>query len=290
MSNHPIQELIRNTVSLFIENGISQNEALYEIYSIIEHFTGLTKKNLIMSPDLKLNDENYLNFKNIVQERLSSRTPIQYLLGQAYFMGEYYYVDKNVLIPRPETEILVNETIKLAEEFEKPEIIDIGTGSGCIAISLSKFIKDVKVSACDVSEKALEIAKKNAKKITPDNNLTFIKSDLLSEIDFEVDIIVSNPPYIPKNQYENLEIEVKKHEPHLALFAEENGLYFYRNIIEQAKEKLKINGYIVFELGINQSEEVKEIFTKNGFSINKIIKDFSNIERVIIAKKNIQNT
>lgn len=215
---------------------------------------------------------------SLIKVRIETNIPIQYLLGYGYFMGEKFLVNKNVLIPRPETELLVQKVIGL----EGRTLLDIGTGSGCIAV-MAKKLSDKEVWACDISEKAVETAQKNAKILCAEVN--FIKSDLFKNIHQKFDIIVSNPPYIPKNTMPELQKEVSGHEPHLALFAkDEKGVEFYRKIIEQAPEHLTTGGYLCFELGIGQSDIVTEMLAAKGFEEIEIIKDLNGIERIITAK------
>ncbi|MEI7473389.1 MAG: peptide chain release factor N(5)-glutamine methyltransferase [bacterium] len=286
MTNYSINKLIKNTVSLLERDGISHEEAVCEVYILLEHFAKITKKDLILNPNMILNEDVYTEIQKAVKLRIEEKLPVQYITGEAYFMGECFKVNKNVLIPRPETEILVNETIKTVNLFDTPFIVDIGTGSGCIAIMIAKLLSDINIFSIDISEESLNMARENASKLGVLNNLTFLNSDLLQNIDKNIDIIVSNPPYIDIKELKTMQSEVALHEPHLALFADENGLFFYRNIIEQAVEKLNKNGFILFELGIDQSQSVKELFIKNNFTVMAIIPDFAGIDRVIIARKN----
>ena len=170
-------------------------------------------------------------------------------------MGQEFYANSDVLIPRSETEILVKETIELTENYKNKElkIIDIGTGSGCIACTLAMNLENATITASDISKKALKIAQINAKRLKVDDRIIFQHSDILSGIDEKFDIIVSNPPYIPRSEKNNLQIEVSYHEPHLALFVEdEKGVSFYEKLIPQAKSHLNPGGFIAFEMGIEQ--------------------------------------
>ena len=206
--------------------------------------------------------------------------PLQYILGFGYFMGEKYFVGKSTLIPRPETEILVRECAKLVGSISK--VLDIGTGSGCIAIGISK-LTGAEVDGIDISEGALNIARKNAE--IHNVKCNFFYSDLFSAVREKYDLIVSNPPYIPVKEIENIENIVKNFEPHAALFVnDEFGIEFYEKITENSFTFLNKNGYLCFEVGINQSQKISEILQKKGFTDVKIIKDFDNTERVIIAK------
>lgn len=258
------------------------NEAIGEIDFLLEEEFGLSKKDLLLEPQKF--DNIAREAKSVVDIRIKTRKPLQYIINKASFYNETYYVDENVLIPRPETELLVKEVISNANSSTK--ILDIGTGSGCIAITCAKLLKNDNVTSCDISEKAIETAKINAKKIAPERNITFIKSDLFQNINETFDIIVSNPPYISEDFKSDLQQEVIEFEPHLALFADDNGLYFYKKIIKEIKPYLNNGAIILFEVGINQADSIKDLFEADNFSQVKIIKDYNSIERIVIAHYN----
>lgn len=220
--------------------------------------------------------------------RAETKKPVQYILGCQDFMGDRYIVNENVLIPRDETEILVNCAYNLIKDKnEKIDILDIGTGSGCISCALAKKLinKNIEILAVDKSIEALEVAIENISKLDLIRKIIIRKSDLFSKIrDFEkFDLIVSNPPYIPKSQKNNLQKELE-FEPYDALFTDdEEGVEFYQKIINQAPAYLKKGGYLAFEVGINQYKTVISMFEKS-FQDIEIIKDLAGIERVICAK------
>lgn len=246
--------------------------------SLLLDIIGFSKKDFLLGHDLSSEHLEKINF--LIEKRISEKIPMQYLVGYSYFMGEKFQVDDNVLIPRPETELLVEAVSKL----QAKKILDIGTGTGCIAIMLQK-ITGMVVFASDISEKALEVANINATNLGA--KVEFIHSDLFSNISGKFDVIVSNPPYIPRSELPNLQVEVALREPHLALFAsDEKGIEFYEKIIEQSKNYLNKHGYLAFEVGIDQSKNVSQIFEQNGFCNIQILKDFSGIERILIAQKN----
>ena len=241
---------------------------------------------------------NFLNINNIyidneistdkinkldeIFEKRAKGLPLQYIIGFDYFMGEKFFVNENVLIPRPETEILVRKTIEIAENNSAKKILDIGSGTGCIGIMLAKNLPDTKITSCDISSKALEVAKKNALNIGVKVN--FIESNLFENINNKFDIIVSNPPYIPPQEKQNIQKEVS-FEPDLALYTtDKEGIEFYEKIIKSARNYLNENGFVLFELGINQHELVKTLFLDYNFHDIEIIKDLDNIERVIYAR------
>lgn len=220
--------------------------------------------------------------------RAETKKPVQYILGCQDFMGDRYIVNENVLIPRDETEILVNCAYNLIKDKnEKIDILDIGTGSGCISCALAKKLinKNIEILAVDKSIEALEVAIENISKLDLIRKIIIRKSDLFSKIrDFEkFDLIISNPPYIPKSQKNNLQKELE-FEPYDALFTDdEEGVEFYQKIINQAPAYLKKGGYLAFEVGINQYKTVISMF-EEGFQDIEIIKDLAGIERVICAK------
>jgi release factor glutamine methyltransferase len=217
-------------------------------------------------------------------ERLKKGEPVQYIVGDTNFYGNTIKVNKDVLIPRPETEELVEKTYNYIKEIftDNIDIIDIGTGSGCIPISLKKLIPESIVTACDISEKALEVAKDNAK--SNNTEITFINSDIFSNIKDKFDCIISNPPYIRYDE-EIMDI-VKNNEPHEALYAPDNGLYFYKEILKQANNYLKEKFIIAFEIGELQAEDIISI-AKEHFPECQIYKekDLRKFDRFIFIIK-----
>ena len=222
----------------------------------------------------------------MINERKSGR-PMAYILETKEFMGLDFYVKEGVLIPRPDTEILVEEIINEYKSLGNIKIIDIGTGSGAISISLAKYLSDSKVFSLDISPVPLEVGKINAVKNDVKDRIHFMMSDVLSameNIDEEFDVIVSNPPYIRKNDINYLDIDVKDYEPHLALDGGEDGLDFYRRINKDSLNLLKCGGMLAFEVGYDQAEDVKNIMQGNFDNI-RIIKDLSGIDRVVLGYK-----
>lgn len=220
-------------------------------------------------------------FVNI--EKLTKGIPLQHITHRQEFMKMDFFVDENVLIPRPDTEILVEEVIKIAQKYDSPRILDLCTGSGAIAISLKKFVPNADITAVDISEKALEIAQKNAKKL--EIKINFLKSDLFDKLDNKkFDIIVSNPPYIRKDEIKKLSEEVQK-EPKIALDGGEDGLDFYRIIAEQAINYLKTGSFLCFEIGYNQKNDViKIIEDEQNYKNTYCKKDLYGNDRIIITQ------
>lgn len=220
-------------------------------------------------------------------KKLCQGIPIQHITHRQEFMKMTFYVDENVLIPRQDTEILVEEVIKIAKKINAKKILDLCTGSGAIAISLAKYIENSEITAVDISSKALNIAKINSKNNNVENQITFIKSDLYKNLPKEkYDIIVSNPPYIKEEIIKKLDKEVQK-EPKLALDGGYDGLDFYRKIVSKADEYLKFHGYLCLEIGYDQKEEVEEIISKQEKYIGTYCKkDLCDNDRVIVTKLN----
>jgi release factor glutamine methyltransferase len=265
---------------LLINSGIEPNEANCEIKMLLEHFCHYTENDKIrgIAPD----EVQLSTLEEKVRIRIKDRIPVQYIIGHAYFMGEYFKVTPNVLIPRDETEILVRNAIEIINKNQFKQILDIGTGSGCIACTIAKNTQAT-VLGVDISSDALRIALDNVTLLGLNNHAIFRKSNLFEKIreDEKFDLILSNPPYVPLGTELSPEV---MHEPSIALFAEENGLYMYRNIIEKAPNYLNKGGYLMFELGINEAHSVENMLTNSGFKNIKIIKDLANIERVIFAQ------
>lgn len=273
---------IQNLEKILIKAGIEPNEAKAEIKILLQEICGWTALDILM--EKPLNTERMPEVEEIVFERAKSRTPLQHLLGRAYFYGNYYKVNKDVLIPRDETEILVKKALEIIKANKLKDILDIGTGSGCIACSIASNA-DTYVLGVDISSDALRIALENASNLNLNNKAVFRKSDIYSKLrdNEKFDMIVSNPPYIPKGTQLQKEVEF---DPELALFTEdEEGLDFYKRIIDEAKNYLKSGGFIIFECGVNQAQKIKRLLAEKQFGNIEIEKDLAGIERVIIAQR-----
>ncbi len=222
-------------------------------------------------------------------KRRATKEPLQYIIGEVEFYGLVFNVNPKVLIPRQETEILVETIIENSTSGSDVKILDIGCGSGNIIISLIKNIKNSNGVSIDISDDAIIIAKENAVKNEVANNISFVKKDILND-DIEnlgkFDIIVSNPPYVSKNEFETLQKEILEHEPKIALTDFNDGLSFYKTISEKAPILLRPNGQLFFEVGYNQAEQVQNIMKENGFNKINIVKDYSDIERVVYGELN----
>lgn len=272
------------TIEEAIKNGIKKlkntEDKIIKVKMLLSAILDVDKTYLVINEKQALTKEQEEKFENGI-ESLNKNTPIQYITGFQEFYGIKFKVNQNVLIPRFDTEILVQEVLKIAREDSK--ILDMCTGSGILAITIAKNVDNSNIYASDISMEALEIAKENNK--IQNTNVQFIKSNLFENIkEKEFDIIVSNPPYITKTEMENLSEEVKK-EPKLALYGGTDGLDFYKKITQNAKDYLKKGGYLLFEIGYKQKEDVSQILKQNEFSNVKCIKDYNGNDRVIIGEK-----
>ncbi|MDD5196161.1 MAG: peptide chain release factor N(5)-glutamine methyltransferase [Candidatus Omnitrophica bacterium] len=244
---------------------------------------GCDRMALYLNKDRRLNRDE-VNFISSALKRRIKSEPIQYILGKTEFMGLEFKVNEAVLIPRPETEILVATAIEYAKREKFGRILDLGTGSGCIAVSLAKYSTDLEIDASDISGRALETAGENASAHGVGINL--IRSDLFSALGYkEYAMIVSNPPYIMSAEIGKLQPELN-YEPALALDGGADGLDFYRRIIREAPDYLKNSGWLLLEIGFGQKPGIEKIFLGSGrFEIAGIIKDYNNLDRVVVARK-----
>lgn len=273
-----IQEILK----ILTDSGIEPNEANVEVKMLLEHFADYGFKDIVAGK--KLTADKIAIVKEKALLRAKTRQPIQHIIGFADFMGEKFIVNPSVLIPRDETELLVHKAVDIINENNFKTALDVGTGSGCIACMIAKHT-DCQIIGLDVSKDALNTALDNASRLNLFNKAIFRKSDIFSNVKpgESFDIIVSNPPYIPPCEKENIQTEVK-FDPENALFTQdEKGLEFYEKITKQAPEILNKGGYLLYELGIGQSEDVKNIMVSNGFKDVEIIKDLAGIDRVISA-------
>ena len=275
----------KSYIDIYLKNGFEFDEAKNEVDFALDTLFNFTYKDYML--DKKLENWQISKLIKVINERVSTHRPIQQIIGQAYFYGHKFFVNEYTLVPRPETELLVSECLELIKDIPNPQILDIGTGTGCIPLTIAMENKHASLDSVDISTEAIETAKKNALFHNILTNIQFFKSDLFENIEKKYNLIVSNPPYIPLKDKENLQIEVRDFDPPNALFTkDEDGIEFYEAIIFKAKDFLLKGGYIAFELGINQSNLVKKLFEENGFTNINIIKDYNSIDRVISAKLN----
>lgn len=274
-----------NLSSIYLEKkGIESARTNAEL--LLAHILNCKRIDLYLKFDRPLQENEITNYREILKRR-GEREPLQYIIGSVEFFGLKFKVNPSVLIPRPETELLVEHLIEYVKKYGAKRILDIGTGSGNIAISLAKNLPDSEINSMDNSEEALTVAKENA--ILNDVRINFHKKDIQNGFDEnKFDIIVSNPPYISLNDFENLQPELKVYEPKNALTDYSDGLSLYRIISEKAKNLLSANGRIFLEIGQGQSEEVKEILLSNGFINIQVKKDYQNTDRIITGEFELQ--
>lgn len=274
---------LQEIVKILTDSGIEPNEAAVEVKLLLEHFANYGYKDIILGK--KLTAENIELIKEKAELRAKTRRPVQHIIGFADFMGQKFIVNENVLIPRDETEILVRKAVELINDNNLKTALDVGTGSGIIAC-MTAMLTDCQIIGLDVSSDALNTALDNASKLNLFNKAIFRKSDVFSNVKpgETFDIIISNPPYIPPNQRADIQKEVT-FDPQIALFTkDEKGLEFYERITQGAPAILNAGGWLLFELGVGQAQEVKELMQKD-FEDIEIIKDLAGIERVISGKK-----
>lgn len=279
-----IRELLKKAADILDNNGIgdSYNEAAV----LLSYAMGNSKTYLYTHMDDEADDDIVKCFLNYVNKR-SERVPVAYITGTAWFMSLELNVNESTLIPRPETEELVDEVLGNIKKLpgDKIDVLDMCTGTGCIGIAVSYYDKRVNAVLSDINPGCIGIAKRNAEKYNLSNRITLVHSDLYDSIqENRFDVITANPPYIPSMDIPGLESDVKDYEPMAALDGGADGLDFYRNIIAGSKNYLKDNGSLIMELGIGQSETVPAMLHKNGFSDISIKNDISGIPRIVTAR------
>ena len=294
-SKKQLKFLLDKSISYLEKNNISESKLIAEI--VFSHVLEIDRMMLFTKYRNEIEDEKIEKIRYFIKKIGQEKFPVQYLLNEQEFFGRKFYVNKGVLIPRQDTEILVekaieilkNDTLKknISEKNSKnrKKILDIGAGSGIIGISVALEIKDSYVLGIDISEKALETSEKN-KEILNVKNIKFLKSNLFENIEFkEFDMIISNPPYISFNEVGIMSDDTLLHEPSDALFAENDGLYFYYEICQNALDYLADSGYLLFEIGYKQGNNVAEIMTSSGFKNVGVIKDLTGLDRVVVGQK-----
>jgi len=245
---------------------------------------GKNREYIILNQDKVLNIENLEYFKKLVQER-ANRKPIAYLLNKKFFWNSEFYVNKNILIPRPDTEIIIEQILKFTKNKNYLRMLDIGVGSGCILLSILKERKNYYGTGIDISNNSLKISKINAKRLFVDERVRFYKSDVDKFSQGKYDLVVSNPPYIKRNDLKYLASDVLKFEPKLALDGGLDGLSVIRKVIKKSSELLKQNGKFILEIGFDQKNKVIKLLNNKGFYINSTVKDLARNDRCIVSTK-----
>ena len=287
-SEKQLKLLLDKSVQYLEKNDIQEGKLIAEI--VFSHVLNIDRMMLFTKYRDDIEDEEIEKIRYFIQKIGREKFPVQYLLNEQEFYGRKFYVDKGVLIPRQDTEILVEKMIdilkdKVLKNEIHPKILDIGVGSGIIGITAALEIESSYVLGVDISDKALETAQKN-KEILKVSNIKFLKSDLFENVEFrEFDMIVSNPPYISLNEVGIMSDDTLLHEPSEALFAENDGLYFYYEICQKASDYLADFGYLLFEIGYKQGKNVAKIMASSGFKNIEVVKDLAGLDRVVIGQK-----
>ena len=266
----------------FLEDFGIEN-AQYDATELLLLVMGISRTQYLINSMDKIDSGKLAEYAELINKR-AEHIPLQHITGIVNFYGREYKVNANVLIPRQDTEILVEEVMKLTNSESR--VLDMCTGSGCIGITLAKKFPDSNVTGVDISDKALAVAWKNKCNLNADN-IDFIQSDLFAALgaDRRYDIIVSNPPYIPTKVIEGLQDEVRLHDPMLALDGTEDGLMFYRRITDKSGDYLKMNGYLCYEIGAEQAADVSDIMKQAGFKDIVVVKDLAGLDRVVMGRK-----
>lgn len=284
------KSLLEQGTEILKDSGIE--EAGLDAWLLLEYAAGISRAYYYAHDTEKVQEEAEKTYLELCSRR-GKHIPLQHLVHRAYFMEYEFYVDENVLIPRQDTETLVELARSLLKDRQKPRILDMCTGSGCILISLLAHKADCSGVGADISAPALSVARRNAKSIGVEERALFVESDTFSgsfflEKDGKVperyDMLISNPPYIPTGQIEGLQEEVRLYDPFPALDGHEDGLYFYREITGQAQRYLKPGGWLLYEIGCDQGKEVAAIMEQAGFVSVNVKKDLAGLDRVVLGK------
>jgi len=275
-------EILNNGIEI-LKNAKIDNYRL-DAQLLLGHVLKETKLYILTNRDVLISKEKEKEFLDLIEKR-KEKMPIKYILGETEFMGLNFEVKEGVLIPRGDTEILVEEVLKLMDEEKSYEVCDLCSGSGAIGISLAHFRKNITVDEIDYFDIPEEMTKKNILKNNLEDRVRFIESDLLKEVigNKKYDFLVSNPPYIRNEEVKKLMKDVKDYEPHTALDGGEDGLDFYKRIVEESKLVLKNNGIIAFEIGFDQREDVEILLKSNGFVDISSYQDLAGLDRVVIG-------
>lgn len=267
------QEALRQGEEMLTKANVP--EAKLNAWYLFSNVLTIEKSDYYLHEDDIMEDEKMAQWNTLLQKRIS-RMPLEYIIGETEFMGLPFYVNEHVLIPRQDTECLVEEVLPLVEG---KDVLDLCTGSGCIGISLASLMHCRSMCLADLSAEALEVAKENAKR----NHVTvsFIQGNMFENISASFDVIVSNPPYIVRAELDELMPEVREYEPRMALDGDEDGLYFYRNIIEQSVNHLNKGGWLYFEIGCGQGKSVCELMEEAGFDRLTIKRDLAGLDRIV---------
>ena len=292
MSGETLNGLLKNGQKILEQSGI--REAGLDAWLLLEYITGKSRAYYFAHGDEGVTEETACRYQELIRKR-AEHIPLQHLTHQAFFMGYEFYVNEDVLVPRQDTETLMEAALELLKGNKAPRILDMCTGSGCIITSLMLEVPEASGTGVDLSEKALEVAIRNARALGTADRTKFVKSDLFSAEYFSkkdnaekvtgYDMLISNPPYIPSGEIEGLMEEVRLHDPRMALDGMEDGLYFYREITRQAMDHIRPGGWLLYEIGCEQGKDVKELLEKEGFIKTEIRQDLCGLDRVVLGQR-----
>ena len=271
-------------------------EARLDAWLLLEYVTGVSRAFYFAHSDDAVEEKKATAYRKAIAKR-AEHVPLQHITHQACFMGFEFYVNENVLVPRQDTETLVEKALEILKGRKSPRILDMCTGSGCILLSLLALTGEAQGVGADVSPMALQVAKKNADSLGVADRADFVESDLFLAPFFQektgkdmplYDILISNPPYIRSADIEELMEEVRDHDPRLALDGHEDGLYFYRKIVSEGKLFLKKDGWMLFEIGYDQGGDVSKLMKDNGFTDVQVARDLTGLDRVVLGKNSFK--
>ena len=277
-----IENILKEGIGILQKNKISNPQLDSEI--LLSNSIKRDKKHIILNPKEVLNSEQLRKFKNLIERRKKGE-PIAYLINKKEFWKDEFFVNKDVLIPRPDSELIIEQVLKIYSKDDQLQILDIGTGSGCILLSILKERSNFYGTGIDISKKSINVSKFNAKQLNLTNRVKFFHSSVDNFNNGKYDIIVSNPPYIKQLSLKYLEKDVVNFEPKLALSGGFDGFSKIRKVINKTSNLIKKNGKFILEIGFNQKNKVIKILKEEGFYVNKAIKDYGNNDRCIISTK-----
>lgn len=282
-----IKEVLVNTEEYFEKNGIDSPRLDAEV--LLAELLDMERIKLYVNFDYPLNDDEIAKYREMIKKR-AQHIPVAYIIGHKEFMSLDFYVNEDVLLPRPETEILVEYLIDhfQEKEMESINIVEVGTGSGAIMVSLGHYLENARILGVEIDSDALAVTRKNIERFSLDDRLKVTKGDLLKPLIKReiknVDLLVSNPPYISEEEMDKLPLDVKQ-EPETALYGGREGLDIYKDLIPQSRQILKDNGMIALEIGYQQAEDVRKILQENNFNNIEVRQDYADKDRFIIAYK-----
>jgi release factor glutamine methyltransferase len=277
-----IENILKEGINILQKNKIANPQLDSEI--LLSNSIKRDKKHIILNPKEVLNSEQLGKFKSLIERRKKGE-PIAYLINKKEFWKDEFFVNKDVLIPRPDSELIIEQVLKIYSKDDQLQILDIGTGSGCILLSILKERSNFYGTGIDISKKSINVSKFNAKQLNLTNRVKFFHSSVDNFNNGKYDIIVSNPPYIEQLSLKYLEKDVVNFEPKLALSGGFDGFSKIRKVINKTSNLIKKNGKFILEIGFNQKNKVIKILKEEGFYVNKAIKDYGNNDRCIISTK-----